>query len=429
MDVDNFSNAGEQFSDDNDSESSTSETHSAISWSDEEEITEQCREGPLGQIEQRMIVIHDAFSTYSSDNDIKKRILSDSARFGKDNMVEFKDVEQFRTKISAKYEISQIFLCCICEEPIRHGTAKCDACNVQNRATKEYRPTGIATASLVPQIAEIIRRTSHLLVRPNGSDRSELGHFPLSQLKQIDDKTILLRLMMNTDGVSPKQNFIGSFWPVFFEITQLPAHIRGLIINTALAAIITCGSKPPAKAFAIFAHKTKADLIYLRDVGIEVNGLRYKFDLGDLIMDLDAIVFCYNIARCQSISQACIRCRVFPNREGYKSLWPLLRGNVEDRRREDIHDDMRNRRYGFDGITPLMEISNPLSVRADGLHILDEGLLPRILDLFLKKPLMSELSRIYLAGKFPSYFDPRPRSLLEYNKFNGGDKRLVNLLL
>uniref|UniRef100_A0A914Z9T6 Uncharacterized protein n=1 Tax=Panagrolaimus superbus TaxID=310955 RepID=A0A914Z9T6_9BILA len=333
--------------------------------------------------EQKMIFLHDICTSYASESSVKQRIKSDNARFGSSNLVQFKDVEQFKNNVRAKYQSGQILLCHVCEEVIPHDTSICANCNTKNRATKEYRPTGIATSSIIPQLRDILKRTAHLLVQPHEFERGELGQFPKSQIKHVDEKTVILKLLCNTDGVSPKQNFRGSFWPLYFQIGQLPAHVRGLFVNTAIGGILTCSSKPPTKAWDLmFEHVLK------------------------LLHELKSVVK--------------------PNRVGYKSLWPIT-GPVVLRESHNIREDMINRKNGFDGLVPVMKIANPLSIRIDALHVLDEGLLPRILDKYLKKSKeqMRELSRVYLSSKCPAFYDPKPRSLLEYGSFNGGDKRLL----
>jgi hypothetical protein len=75
-----------------------------------------------------------------------------------------------------------------------------------------------------------------------------------------------------------------------------------------------------------------------------------------------------------------------------------------------------------------MDILLPTRWRLDALHVLEEGILSRIMEEYFPAKDLSDMNKVYfLESSFPSRSKLSPRSLLEYSRFNGGDKRCVSV--
>ena len=100
-----------------------------------------------------------------------------------------------------------------------------------------------------------------------------------------------------------------------------------------------------------------------------------------------------------------------------------------NRKSAEIVDDAKNKKNGFKEYSPWLDILHPINCRLDALHGLDEGLLHRIMNDFISASTQKNMDIVYTTSKYPSESPLLPRSLLEYGRYNGGDKRAVSQIL
>lgn len=97
-----------------------------------------------------------------------------------------------------------------------------------------------------------------------------------------------------------------------------------------------------------------------------------------------------------------------------------------NRTRDEILAHKESSINGFHGDSPWFDVLLPIDCRLDALHLLEEGLLGRVLNIFVPPAKINEYHSFYMSAKYPTQNPLLPRSLLEYGRFNGGDKRAVS---
>ena len=158
------------------------------------------------------------------------------------------------------------------------------------KAGKSTRPIIINTTSLIAQIKIILKNNIDAFLEEKSfpTDRSQLSQFP--KFQKSNDK-LTFNLILNTDGVSPKQSTRATFWTVSFGIVELDRFRRGHHHNIALSSLISGPSKPPMVAWEHALTILKEEIRQMRNVGIMIG--QYRFFLSSINGCIDLEV-CFN---------------------------------------------------------------------------------------------------------------------------------------
>uniref|UniRef100_A0A7E4WBM9 CRAL-TRIO domain-containing protein n=1 Tax=Panagrellus redivivus TaxID=6233 RepID=A0A7E4WBM9_PANRE len=110
---------------------------------------------------------------------------------------------------------------------------------------------------------------------------SQLKFIATRYKELIDDQMVLV---MNTDGVRPRDHVKLSIWPIFFYVHSLPLHLRGLKENCIIGALISGPSSPSIEILEYASRHFKQLLPHGR---IQV----WRDDLlNDIRIDLEHVI-------------------------------------------------------------------------------------------------------------------------------------------
>lgn len=116
------------------------------------------------------------------------------------------------------------------------------------------------------------------------TDRSELSQFPKFQR---NNQRLTFNLILNTDGVSPRQCSRATFWTLSFGVVELDRFHRGKHKNIALSAIISGSTKPPYEAWAFVTEKLVDEIREMREDGITVDDRTFYLSSINGCVDLE----------------------------------------------------------------------------------------------------------------------------------------------
>uniref|UniRef100_A0A7E5A246 ATP-dependent DNA helicase n=1 Tax=Panagrellus redivivus TaxID=6233 RepID=A0A7E5A246_PANRE len=330
--------------------------------------------------------------------------------------------------LASHYDVSTSYFCGKCDYPLLTPSSVCRICNTSAGRSLEYKPFGVATSSLIVQLEYILTKNIDFFLNPpniDPSDRSELHTWHNSG----NDGFIKLHLILNTDGVSPKQCFQGELNPVYASIGNLPAHRRGLLGNICCTSVITGRGKPGNEIWKIVVDDLQPQLAYLTETGITCNGIIFKLGHLDVTIDIMAAndIFA-SVGHC-SIGPGCLKCFTLPVRVGNASKWPTELSD-DLRTPESYITDAINHENGLKGLTQWYRIQTPFEWRVDGLHTLDKGIILTYKDIYLRtKSQVAKWNTVFMNGRYPDCTVFRPRTLEQSNRFTANDNRTVYFVL
>jgi hypothetical protein len=146
----------------------------------------------------------------------------------------------------------------------------------------------VCTSTIRQQLNDVIRKNFDEITASNvtTTERNELSDFP-GNIQLVNDERRILRLLINTDGVSPKQSYRGDLWPVYLALGDLKSSSRGSIVNSIIYAIISGIGKPPDPVWKVALKPLKLELEELNLKPVEVNGVKFSFQIDHGIFDND----------------------------------------------------------------------------------------------------------------------------------------------
>lgn len=248
-----------------------------------------------------------------------------------------------------------------------------------------------------------------------------------------DFRQNVIQLLINVDGMPISASGSKSFWPILGKIHYYPDIYKPFTI-----AIYYGQNKP--KYLNRYLESFIAEINSLQQHGICIENRTYKVQLLAFISDTPARAF-LKCTKGHNGYNACERCTITGELIRIGKCSKLIYPGLEYPERTKLSFFLQEDRAHHTGVSPLINIIPEIDFTKvfvlDHMHLFFNGIMKKLIDLWMKGPLATRISRrlkvqlserlLHFAAQIPTEFQRKPRTIFEYLNWKATEFRFFLL--